>query len=109
MELINKAAVVAEIEKIYDRNRSNGYIDTCNEIDDILDFINTLKVKEMDLDFEKKELNKIEHKHAAWSEWDEDILSEIIYFFEKGIPTVQHDFRIYVSWLKSLKDRVQPK
>ncbi len=41
----------------------------------------------------------------AWSEWDEDILSEIIYFFEKGIPTVQHDFRIYVSWLKSLTGR----
>jgi hypothetical protein len=40
-----------------------------------------------------------------WSEEDEKILSEIIYFFEKGIPTVQHDFRIYVSWLKSLKQR----
>jgi hypothetical protein len=52
--------------------------------------------------------NKVEHK-PAWSEEDEEILSEIIYFFEKGIPTVQHDFRIYVSWLKSLKDRVQPQ
>jgi hypothetical protein len=40
-----------------------------------------------------------------WSEEDEEILSEIIYFFEKGIPTVQHDFRIYASWLKSLKER----
>jgi hypothetical protein len=40
-----------------------------------------------------------------WSEEDEEILSEIIYFFEKGIPTVQHDFRIYASWLKSLKQR----
>ena len=45
-------------------------------------------------------------KPTAWTEWDEEILSEIIYFFEKGILTVQHDFRIYASWLKSLKGRV---
>jgi tetratricopeptide (TPR) repeat protein len=55
-------------------------------------------------DFDKKEFKKIEQK-PAWSEWDEEILSEIIDFFENGILTVQHDFRIYASWLKSLKQK----
>jgi hypothetical protein len=54
--------------------------------------------------FDKKELKKIEQK-PAWSEEDEKILSEIIDFFENGILTVQHDFRIYASWLKSLKQK----
>jgi hypothetical protein len=49
-KLIDKAAVVAEITKIYDRNRSNGYIDVCNEIDEILSFLDTLEVKEVNLD-----------------------------------------------------------
>ena len=46
-QYIEKSAVVAEITKIYDRNRSNGYIDVCDEIDDILSFIDTLEVKEI--------------------------------------------------------------
>lgn len=46
-ELIDKAVVVAEITKIYDRNRSNGYIDVCNEIDEILSFLDTLEVKDV--------------------------------------------------------------
>ena len=52
MKLIDKEKVVAEIIKIYDRNRSNGYIDVCDEIDDILSFMDTLEVKEVDLDRE---------------------------------------------------------
>ena len=55
MEYINKTALVAEITKIYDRNRSNGFIDVCDEIDNILSFIDTLEVKEVDL---KKEDRK---------------------------------------------------
>lgn len=47
MELIDKAAVVAEIIKIYDRNRSNGYIDICDEMDNILSFLDTLTVIDM--------------------------------------------------------------
>lgn len=54
-ELIDKSEVVAEIIKIYDRNRSNGYIDVCNEIDEILSFLDTLEIKEVgfgkELDF----------------------------------------------------------
>lgn len=52
MKLIDKEKVVAEIIKIYDRNRSNGYIDVCDEINDILSFMDTLEVKEVDLDKE---------------------------------------------------------
>lgn len=44
--LIDKDAVVAGVTKIYDRNRSNGFIDVCDEIDDILSFIDTLEVKD---------------------------------------------------------------
>lgn len=47
-QYIDKAAVVAEIIKIYDRNRSNGYIDICDEMDYILSFLDTLEVKEVD-------------------------------------------------------------
>jgi hypothetical protein len=44
---IDKAALVAEITKIYDRNRSNGFIDVCDELDNILSLIDTLEVKEL--------------------------------------------------------------
>jgi uncharacterized protein with PIN domain len=55
VQYISKDALVAEITKIYDRNRSNGYIDVCNEIDEILSFLDTLEVKEVDLKKEYKE------------------------------------------------------
>ena len=49
-QYIDKAAIVAEIIKIYDRNRSNGYIDICDEMDYILSFLDTLEVKKVDLE-----------------------------------------------------------
>ena len=49
-QYIDKSAVVAEIIKIYDRNRSNGYIDICDEMDYILSFLDTLEVKKVDLE-----------------------------------------------------------
>ena len=82
-ELIDKAAVVAEITKIYDRNRSNGYIDVCNEIDDILSFLDTLEVKEVDLD---RAIDKwiddaaITHEDCSIS----DVISTAKHFFELG-------------------------
>lgn len=62
MKLIDKDKVVEEMEKIYDRNRSNGYIDICNEIDDILHFLDTLEVKEVNLDKEARHYLLHEHK-----------------------------------------------
>ena len=52
MKLIDKDALVAEITKIYDRNRSNGFIDVCDELDNILSFLDTSEVKEVDLEKE---------------------------------------------------------
>ena len=88
IELIDKAAIVAEIIKIYDRNRSNGYIDVCNEIDDILSFLDTLEVKEVDLE---KEMD------AYWDKYCNDEFGELVersnesfdniakYFYELGL------------------------
>lgn len=61
-QYIDKYAVIAELEKIYDRNRSNGYIDICNEIDDILHFLDTFEVQEVDLDKEARHYLLHDHK-----------------------------------------------
>lgn len=63
-------------------------------------------------DFEAKELNKI-GKKPAWSEEDETNLEGII----SEIEANKHDapdydiatYDRFLSWLKSLKDRVRPK
>jgi hypothetical protein len=47
-QYISKDALIAEITKIYDRNRSNGFIDVCDKLDNILSFVDTLEVKEID-------------------------------------------------------------
>lgn len=72
---------------------------------DAIDMGESLREKQGEQNLIMAKSPQLGEQKPAWSEWDEDILSEIIYFFEKGIPTVQHDFRIYVSWLKSIKDR----
>lgn len=54
------------------------------------------------LDVEKKELKKIE-QNPAWSEEDEKMVKDII----AAIDTLY--YHGMVNWLKSLKDRVQPK
>ena len=45
-------------------------------------------------------------KHS-WSKDDEEMLDEIIDFFENGTVKLQHDLSLYASWLKSLKGRVK--
>lgn len=42
---------------------------------------------------------------STWSEEDEVIIDEIIYFLENGTVKLQHDLSLYASWLKSLRDR----
>lgn len=55
------------------------------------------------------DVEKQGEQKSAWSEEDEVELGEIIDFFENGTVKLQHDLSLYASWLKSLKDRVQPK
>ena len=82
-KLIDKAAVVAEITKIYDRNRSNGYIDVCNEIDEILSFLDTLEVKEVDLE---KEIDKeIETRWRGEYLFTSKFRESAKHFFELGL------------------------
>jgi ribosome-binding protein aMBF1 (putative translation factor) len=55
MELIDKAAVVAEIERL------SAYLDSLHEqriIEKILSFLDTLDVKEVDLEKKEEKLNK---------------------------------------------------
>ena len=63
-------------------------------------------------DAEKKELKKIEQK-SAWSEEDENKLNEILHDIECSRAVHLHSpkqtFDSRKNWLKSLKDRVQPK
>lgn len=66
-------------------------------------------------DAEKKKLKKIE-QNPAWSEEDEKILDGTIELIEKANhPNIMHsngkplDFTANINFLKSLKDRVQPK
>lgn len=47
-------------------------------------------------------------KKPAWSEEDESILNEAIYFIRRE-PYRERDAEPIVDWLKSLKDRVQPQ
>lgn len=88
MGLIDKEKVVAEIIKIYDRNRSNGYIDICDEIDDILSFIDTLEVKEVDLDKEIKLYKMrnpiIQHREESLNNYMSNVAK---HFFELGLKT----------------------
>lgn len=48
--------------------------------------------------------DKVEQK-PAWSKKDKKVLDELINFFVNMELPADHDFRVYASWLKSLKDR----
>ena len=88
--LIDKDALVAGITKIYDRNRSNGYIDVCDEIDGILSFIDTLEVKEMDLEKEVENWVKIgPHTSYPWCTIPDAIRITAKHFFELGLKAAQ--------------------
>lgn len=66
MELIDKSEVVAEIKRriVLLENNSNGIISTLasgilvNDYKDLLSFLDTLEVKEVDLEKEEEKLNK---------------------------------------------------
>ena len=61
-------------------------------------------------DAEKKELKKVEQKHAAWSEEDEKMIWAIplvIDTYPKQEMFYGHSKEKLISWIKSIKDRVQ--
>ena len=61
-------------------------------------------------DAEKKEMKKVEQKHAAWSEEDEKMILAIplvIDTYPKQEMFYGHSKEKLISWIKSIKDRVQ--
>lgn len=79
MELINKDAVLAEIEKL------SAYLDSLHEqriIEKIHSIIDTLEVKEVDLDFEKE-------LYKAFGQVKDFTLGMCIarHFYELGLKT----------------------
>lgn len=60
-----------------------------------------------EFNFEKKELKKIEQK-PAWSEEDEFCINQLIIFCENCMVQ-DSNAKKCADWLKSIKDRVQPK
>lgn len=101
MELIDKAAVVAEIKKRinYYQTRNQkwgiaGYAGRVAEGEEILDYINTLEVKEVNLEKEFNNLlDNLEgvprmHHSDEQIEWGRDIAK---HFFELGIKVQNYN------------------
>ena len=98
MKLIDKSALVAEIER---RIKSLHQVNSPREqavlyeCEDILSFINTLEVKEVDL---KKELQSFFYPHVPWGDYCKNEQEDIEewsfkiakHFFELGLKA-QHD------------------
>ena len=61
----------------------------------------------------KKQFDEYEKKHVEWSKEDEKMLHTIIADFKgfrhDNTSTLEYHFTECIDWLKSLKDRVQPK
>lgn len=90
MELIDKAAVVAEIEKVIDKPApshdqqcpwEDGYYCGLYKAESIID---TLEVKEVDLDYIKKELDELIRKPNGDFGWG-TLYDVATHFFELGL------------------------
>ena len=88
MELIDKLAIVAEIKRIEEQNPHIQHGDMlvnrdrsirCNLLEDLLDFINNLEVKEVDLE---KDFDKCSENYIFDDECDVYIARR---FFELGL------------------------
>lgn len=58
---------------------------------------------------DKSDDYELVEQNSSWGEEDERMLDEIIDFFENGTVKLQHDLSLYASWLKFIKNRVQPQ
>lgn len=101
MELIDKSALVAEIKKLekmycYD-NKTNSGLVAISVFENINNVINTLEMKEVDLEKHLKEdiedilfdLNGVAVKGATHYLTVEDVKDIAKYFFELGLKTKQ--------------------
>lgn len=88
MKLIDKDKVVAEIERIrtyYEKLQTikqvyNGHIDNCN---DLLDFLDTLEVKEVDLD---NELDFVKDAYYYFTSDERSSMMKVArHFYELGL------------------------
>ena len=96
MELIDKDAVVAEIERrIKERDnqmKSGCWVSSAYIYEDLLDFLDTLEVKEVDFE---KELDRIWFDNKLGNYFDNDALdfahvrTLCKHFFELGLKAVQ--------------------
>lgn len=92
MELIDKATIVTEIERRIAllENNSDGIISMLasgmlvNEYKDLLSFLETLKVKEVDLE---KEINLWIEDNTCGGYCSANIRETAEYFFELGLKT----------------------
>ena len=85
MELIDKAAVVAEIEK-----QRNSYIAEPNKykvLSRFLNFIDTLEVKEVDLEKEIQMFSMDLAMKDNNGDWEKDIAVTAKHFFELGLKS----------------------
>lgn len=89
-ELIDKAALVAEIKKIEHETNYEPFTDevlgkrcVCRSL---LSFLNTLEVKEVDLDYIKKELDKLIRIYKPIGDFGWGTLYNVAtHFFELGL------------------------
>jgi hypothetical protein len=81
----------------------SNYVPATKEQRDIL--FTKMKEAGYEWDAEHKQLKKIEHKSAEWSEEDEKHLSWLIEHLNQSGEL----YRNLIDWLKSLKSRVQPQ
>ena len=86
MELIDKSAIVAEIErrlKALYKDRDFNYLQI-KELESHLSFLDTLEMKEVDLDYIKKELDKLirnPNRNFGWG----TLYNVATHFFELGL------------------------
>lgn len=82
-------------------------LDTCPATKEQRDLLfQKMKEAGYEWDAEKKEVKKIEQK-PTWNEEDEKMLSKLIEVLNGGMTITPT--KTYIDWLKSIKDRVQPK
>lgn len=101
MKLIDKDAVVAEIERLFLPVKNESLGSGNPEVfyyHGLINFLNSLEVKEVDT-------NKV-IKPTEWSEEDEEKFRDVIRLVEQGAP-VQSMREHYTNWLKSLKERIK--
>ena len=84
MKLIDKDALLAEIERLV--NNQDSALDYEAALEDVRNFLDTLEVKEVDLDYIKDELDKVvkiykPDGHFGWG----TLYNIAIHFFELGM------------------------